>query len=925
MLRTPLLPVQAEMSDNLQELKMAIRSSSEDFYGLIKDCEYADLDQLPTRVKFTLWKYFNRARYRCTPFASFGAVSLVKHLGTKHSGRIVINRQQQLRNFADWSAVGDSRNRYVVDDEPGVLLFTNSSYYRIKGKIRVITCLDQQFQISEFRSSELILKILNLCADPICVKQMMTSLSVEEMRVVLAEDLLNGMIQVQLLFSSRQQNIIGRDYLRELIPQVIAEKRYVIAKREHLSGNIKPVLVRHLVPMIKKLAKISQGNVSVALSNFASRFYAKFGDREIPLMQALDIESGVGYDDLEMVAEADALFSNLDRSKTEERADRQIKNMLLSSLTSGREFSKNGIDLATVKTEGLFNVHAFPNTFNVMAVTRADDLWIQSIGGSTANGIFGRFSLEDEQWTEACKNIADIEQQANPDVILFDVGYTGDPHTDNINRRASIYTYELNILNFDHSEDPVLISDIMVRVHAGKVFLRSLRLKKRLIPKIASAYNYKRSDLSLFRFLCDLQSQEMTTNLELDLQQIFPNLNFYPRVYFGNIILSPAKWLIKLDDVNMASGDRLEEFVISHFMKKAIPLCFKAGFGDQTLYFDLDNRADTSAFCLYLKKNKAFYVSEVAGATGGAVEDQNGDSYQEEFVFTLFHDSEVYLGLTEELNQLHVGEQSIIPPGGDWLYFEIYCHPNYMDELMLEVVKPLIANHTQRIKNWFFVRYNEDGDHLRLRVQLHDPCDSSKIVPELSASLHSDLELGLVSDFLIKTYKRESERYRDLNMEMVESHFCFDSEFVSSILPLKFSSGQLFKLVESAIVQILKSGVVQADYLNAWISTTSECYNAEFELKPSDFKVMNQACERYYEMEFPKLAAYEKSCFENFTTSFIRCLSKCKASKRQNIFVNFLHMHFNRLFTTRQREYEMNFYFLMNKANDRAGVSVRNN
>jgi len=912
MLRTPLLPVQAELVENLQELKQAIRSSSEDFYGLIKDCGYANLDQLPTRVKYTLWKYFNRARYRSTPFASFGAVSLVKLSGLKSLERIVIDRQQRLRTFADWSTVPDAPGIYDAD-EPGLLLFTNSSYYFIKDKIRAITCHNQQFQISEFMSSELVLKILKLCDRPVSIQQVMNSLSAEEIRQVHTEDLLNGMIQVQLLLSSRQQNIIGRDYLRGLIPQVIAEKRYVIADREHLSGNIKPVLVKHLVPMIKKLAKISQGNVSLALSNFASRFYAKFGDREIPLMQALDIESGVGYDDLEMAAEDQALFPNLDRSRIEEPGDQQIKNMLLSTLTSGMESDKDGIDLAAVKTEGLLNVHAFPNTFNVMAVTKADDLWIQSIGGSTANAIFGRFSLEDEQWTEACRNIANIEQQANPDVILFDVGYTGDPHTDNINRRASIYAYELNILNFDYSEDPILISDIMVHVRAGKVFLRSQRLNKRLVPKIASAYNYKRSDLSLFRFLCDLQSQEILTHLAVDLQQIVPGLSFYPKVYFGNIILAPAKWLIKLDDVNMGSGDRLEEFVISHFMKRAIPFCFKAGSSDQTLYFDLDSSADTWAFSQYLKKNKAFYISEVAVATGGGVDDQNGNSYHEEYVFTLHHDSEIHQGIAEESNPIYVADHSIIPPGGNWLYFEIYCHPNYMNNLILEVIKPLMANHMQNIKNWFFVRYNENGDHLRLRIQLHDPCGSQRIIADLAAMLRCDLELGVVSDFLIKTYKRESQRYQALNIERVESHFCFDSNFVSSILPSEFSSGQLYKLIELALREILKSGVIARDALTAWVDNASESYNAEFELKPSDFKLMNQAFEDYKRVEIPQLAVCERLCFDKFTASFIKCLHECKDLKREQLFADFMHMHFNRLFPNRQREHEMNFYFLMTK------------
>lgn len=69
--RTPAFALQAELFSVWEELKSTIRYASPDFYALIADKAPEDWEGLNDKVRFTLWKYFNRSRCRATPFGAF--------------------------------------------------------------------------------------------------------------------------------------------------------------------------------------------------------------------------------------------------------------------------------------------------------------------------------------------------------------------------------------------------------------------------------------------------------------------------------------------------------------------------------------------------------------------------------------------------------------------------------------------------------------------------------------------------------------------------------------------------------------------------------------------------------------------------------------------------------------------------------------
>ena len=100
--RTPKFSYQADLASCWDELKEAIAVSSSAFYETIKDVQADDLNNLPSKVSFTIWKYFNRAKYRSTPYGTFASFSFLNQAFQTAESKIIINEAQVVHRFIDW-------------------------------------------------------------------------------------------------------------------------------------------------------------------------------------------------------------------------------------------------------------------------------------------------------------------------------------------------------------------------------------------------------------------------------------------------------------------------------------------------------------------------------------------------------------------------------------------------------------------------------------------------------------------------------------------------------------------------------------------------------------------------------------------------------------------------------------------------------
>ena len=125
-------------------------------------------------------------------------------------------------------------------------------------------------------------------------------------------------------------------------------------------------------------------------------------------------------------------------------------------------------------------------------------------------------------------------------------------------------------------------------------------------------------------------------------------------------------------------------------------------------------------------------------------------------------------------------------PGSEWLYYKFYTGPKTADQLLTQLLRPLLADFEKEheLKKWFFIRYADPQHHLRVRLHIPKRAQFGPIVSKIHDDLQPWSNQGLVWKIQIDEYKRELERYGAANIEFSESIFYTDSNATLHFLDL---------------------------------------------------------------------------------------------------------------------------------------------
>ncbi|MEM9001635.1 MAG: thiopeptide-type bacteriocin biosynthesis protein [Bacteroidota bacterium] len=125
-------------------------------------------------------------------------------------------------------------------------------------------------------------------------------------------------------------------------------------------------------------------------------------------------------------------------------------------------------------------------------------------------------------------------------------------------------------------------------------------------------------------------------------------------------------------------------------------------------------------------------------------------------------------------------------PGSEWLYYKIYLGPKTMDAFLVEEILPLIGKLKQEklTEKWFYIRYADPKQHLRIRFLVKPGPAQSEIINLLHDALQSWINEDLIWKVQLDTYNRELERYGTNTMELSETLFQHDSEATLQFLDM---------------------------------------------------------------------------------------------------------------------------------------------
>ena len=137
--------------------------------------------------------------------------------------------------------------------------------------------------------------------------------------------------------------------------------------------------------------------------------------------------------------------------------------------------------------------------------------------------------------------------------------------TGNVLMRPVLREYEIPFLGRS-SVDPayaIPVSDLMVSVRNNTVLLRSKRLNKFIIPHLSNAHNFSFGALSIYKFLCDLQSQNIMTNVGFSWGPLESETLYLPRVTYKNILMRLELQSDLKEKITGSSGEALQYSLFS--------------------------------------------------------------------------------------------------------------------------------------------------------------------------------------------------------------------------------------------------------------------------------------------------------------------------------------------------------------------------
>ncbi|HLY92033.1 MAG TPA: lantibiotic dehydratase [Candidatus Angelobacter sp.] len=591
--------------------------------------------------------------------------------------------------------------------------------------------------------------------------------------------------------------------------------------RQHLiqADVIKPVVRAHLdqqvvddiLRAVEVLHSIEADSSQPELQQFKDDFQQRYQEREVPLLEALDDEAGIGFESNENPA-IEPLLAGIDFRRPEDQAEASIskaESALKRKLETTLAESRHVLDLDQHLLEELKGKAPLPlpDAFAAIGILFSQDgkhgFHLQSVTGPSGVALFGRFCHADAQLSECVKSHLRAEEALQPEKIFAEISHLPEGRAGNVICRPVLRRYEIPYLASSRvaAEQQIPLSDLTVSLRGGRIVLRSQRLQREVLPRLTSAHDFSTPrNLKLYKFLCLLQQQGTSSDLSWNWRGL-EQAAFLPRVAMGNIVFARARWMIQsevAEQFRQEQGAGRLRRVREWRAVLSVPRFVYLTESDNQLLIDFENSLSVEAFVDYVSKRPVSRLVEMFPGPEALVARGPEGSFVHEIVVPFVRNPKpapaaapVRAGAAAQATPSASAEAGPPPAGfmpeSGWLFAKLYCSPSHADRLLLELVKPLVQESQSAgyIDRWFFVRYEDPNWHLRLR--LHGDPGSLKlhVLPRLREWATQHLSLGTLWRLQFDAYERETERYGGAAaIGIAERLFQLDSEMCLEFMEL---------------------------------------------------------------------------------------------------------------------------------------------
>jgi thiopeptide-type bacteriocin biosynthesis protein len=559
---------------------------------------------------------------------------------------------------------------------------------------------------------------------------------------------------------------------------------------------------------IQILRRIATPPAEGELARFRQEFTARYDAREVPLVEALDDEVGVGFEGGES-SEAEPLLADLTivspRAESDGLRWDERTGHLLAKLMRASERGETEVHLEKDDLERLSQAKpaTLPAAFCVsVCVAAASEesldrgefrVLFKGLHGPSGARVLGRFCHADAVLRESVTAHLRAEEERAPGAIFAEIVHLPEGRTGNVIFRPPLREYEIPFLGRSGvaPERQIPVTDLFVSVAEGRIVLRSRRWGREVIPRLTSAHNFVRRSLPLYRFLCSLQTQGVVPGLGWSWGPL-ENTSFLPRVRCGRLVLSRARWRVPAEELKALCKESDSDRFLRVRRWRAqwkLPRFVLLSDGDNELPVDLENVLSIDAFADVVKNRESAILTEMFPPPDELCASGPEGRFVHELVVPFVAPAS---GARNDAgprpsDRPAPAVRRSFAPGSEWLYAKLFTGTSTADRLLTKCVGPVVrqAMQTGAADRWFFIRYGDPEWHLRLR--LHGPPArlSSEVLPALHAALESRFGDGQLWRLQLDTYERETERYGGPEGILVaEELFHADSETVLELLGL---------------------------------------------------------------------------------------------------------------------------------------------
>lgn len=393
---------------------------------------------------------------------------------------------------------------------------------------------------------------------------------------------------------------------------------------------------------------------------------------------------------------------------------------------------------------------------------------------TSRGGVFGRFAYIDERFHQMLRALAEEEVHRYPDYAFAEVVYSDRVgHHTNVALHPSLYPYQIavGVAPSVPFERQIPLSELMVGVDGQRFYVYSPSLDRIVLPRAPHVLNPQLAPNSV-RFLREVGEQGLAV---VPTWQWGPlsTLPFLPRVRLGQVVLAPARWRLPRPlPRDLGALDRWRA-------QWQVPRYVYIGSHDNRLLLDLDHPA-----CFELLRREApEYVEEAPDPHSAWVSGGSGH-HMAEYVLRL------PLGSAGESYPQRAARsvQSLDPvrrmrfPGQRVIYLKLYGPATFQNDILF-ALHQFLKEHGS--PNWFFVRYQDPDDHLRVRI-FGKEGELGEFLSRFSREAHRYAENGFLLRWATDTYEPEFERYGgEAGLAVCEEIFCVETRALLDLFALK--------------------------------------------------------------------------------------------------------------------------------------------